>query len=569
MSKQCLNTRWRAVFLALLLIAGTIPAKGAKPGSISERADIEQLESLQSYIRIAWRKLTRSNAGLAKAAVDPKFPVSGKAPVYVARDENFEDVADKLRREMGESEFSRIDLRRLPANQSDISEQGLLYLPYPYVVPGGRFNEMYGWDSYFIQVGLLRNQEVRLAKNMTDNFLYEIAHYGKILNANRTYYLTRSQPPFLTEMVLNVFQRTHDRAWLARAVPSIQRYYDYWTGPPHLTPETGLSRYYDSGAGPAPEVSAERDEQGQTHYERVRQYFRTHEVADYDLSQYYDRGKDQLKPLFYVGDRSMRESGFDPSNRFGPFNIDVIHYDPVCLNCLLYVMEEQTAVILDLLGRHADAEEWRSRAVTRKQRVNRFCWDEHDGLYYDYNFVTRSVRRYPFATTFYALWAGIADRRRAARLLSNLALFERPGGLQTSSTVTGNQWDAPFGWAPLQMLAVAGMRRYGYNREADRISVRFLSLILQEFVAHHSIFEKYDVVRRGSNVSSGIKFGYGSNEIGFGWTNAAFLDLYARLPRAARYRVLELSKSGDRSRDVKEVGTHAATLYLIFQESTR
>ena len=180
MSKQCLNTRWRAVFLALLLIAGTIPAKGAMRRSISERADIEQLESLQSYIRIAWRKLTRSNAGLAKAAVDPKFPVSGRAPVYVARDENFEDVAEKLRREMGESEFSRIDLRRLPANQSDISEQGLLYLPYPYVVPGGRFNEMYGWDSYFIQVGLLRNQEVRLAKNMTDNFLYEIAHYGKI-----------------------------------------------------------------------------------------------------------------------------------------------------------------------------------------------------------------------------------------------------------------------------------------------------------------------------------------------------------------------------------------------------
>src|SRR5262249_44808880 len=138
-------------------------------------------------------------------------------------------------------------LRPLPANPGLIHEHGLLYLPRPYVVPGGRFNEMYGWDSYFIQMGLLRDGELDLAKDMADNFLYEIREYGKILNANRTYYLTRSQPPFLTEMLLGVYRRTLDRKWLEAALPAIDKYYRYWTSPPHLTPQTGLSRYFDLG----------------------------------------------------------------------------------------------------------------------------------------------------------------------------------------------------------------------------------------------------------------------------------------------------------------------------------
>jgi alpha,alpha-trehalase len=206
---------------------------------------------------------------------------------------------------------------------------------------------MYGWDSYFIQAGLLRDGEIALAKDMADNFIYEIREYGKILNANRTYYLTRSQPPFLTQMLLGVYQRTHDRKWLEDAVPAVEKYYRFWTTEPHLTPETGLSRYYDLGDGPAPEVlSSEKDAQGRTHYELVKQYFRTHNITDYDLGEYYDARRDILTSLFYKGDRSMRESGFDPSDRFGKFNIDIIHYNPVCLNSLLYVMEEQTAEIL-------------------------------------------------------------------------------------------------------------------------------------------------------------------------------------------------------------------------------
>jgi len=363
-----------------------------------------------------------------------------------------------------------------------------------------------------------------------------------VLNANRTYYLTRSQPPFLTEMILGVYRKTQDLEWLRRTVPAIEKYYRFWTEEPHLTPGTDLSRYYDFGDGPAPEVvSAERDERGQTHYDRVKQYYRTHRVRDYNLSQYYDRGRDELTALFYKGDRSMRESGFDPSNRFGPFNVDIIHYDPVCLNSLLYLMETQTAEVMKIVGRDGEAAQWLARAEKRGRRINDLLWDDRDGLYYDYDYVDKKVHRYPFVTTFWPLWAGIADSRRAARVVANLHRFERPGGLQTSANVTGNQWDAPFGWGNLQMMAVKGLRRYGYREEADRIAVRFLSMVLKEFMAHNAVLEKYDVVRRESQLGAGIKFGYGSNEIGFGWTNAAFVEMYAELPEEKKSEVLNLN----------------------------
>jgi alpha,alpha-trehalase len=167
-------------------------------------------------------------------------------------------------------------------------------------------------------------------------------------------------------------------------------------------------------------------------------------------------------------------------------------------------------------------------------------WDEKDGLYYDYNVPNGAVRRYPFASTFYPMWVGIADRKQAARLVANLHLFERPGGLQTSTYASGSQWDSPFGWAPLQMIAVNGLRRYGYDAEADRITTNFLSLILKEFNQHNTIVEKYDVARRESEISSGIKFGYDYNVIGFGWTNAAFTDLAARLPEGKKGDLLKL-----------------------------
>jgi alpha,alpha-trehalase len=387
---------------------------------------------------------------------------------------------------------------------------------------------MYGWDSYFIAIGL-RHGNRALARDIVDNFVYEVRHYGGVLNANRTYYLTRSQPPLLSGMVvaLDPFGDPAARAWLAGVRDALVIVYDHWLAPPHLVPSVGLSRYFDHGEGPAPEVVAgERDAQGHSHYDRVRAWFRSHPDAAGD---YYRRDADELTPAFYKGDRSMRESGFDPTGRFGPFGADVTRTVPVCLNTLLYQMERDLAMIDDALGRPADANRWRERAGARKARIESLLWDEAAGLYFDYDFERRRRNPYPFATTFLPLWAGLSSREHAQRVRANLPLFERPGGIRTSTVVTGAQWDAPFGWAPLQLFAVDGLRRYGFDTDADRIARAWLSMLAEDLERRGTLVEKYDVERRTSSVEGQLAFGYASNEVGFGWTNGVALELLAGL----------------------------------------
>lgn len=514
-------------------------AQTRTPGQKS--ATEADLAGLRRYIREGWQSLRRSNHDLLKAAVDPKHPaVSGRWPVYISPHDDVQAVQQALKQELPLSDLAQLELRRLGADVP--KEHGILYLPYPYVVPGGRFNEMYGWDSYFIIRGLLQDNEVALAKNMADNFLYEVTHYGSILNANRTYYLNRSQPPFLTRIVLDVFRATQDQAWLEAAVPAMLAYHNLWLMPPHLT-DTGLSRFYDSGTGPAPEaLSGEIDAQGQGPYERIRAYYKTHPVHDYDLGIYYNKETDKLTDLFYRADRSMRESGFDPSARFGPFNAGVLEFNPVCLNSLLYAAEIDFIEIFKILGREKDAVAWGDRAEHRATLINSLNWDEDRGMYLDYDF-TEGVRRdYPFATTFYPLWAGVASQEQAQALVDHLHVFEAPGGLLTSPNRSGNQWDAPYGWAPLQQLAIEGLRRYGFNKEANRLSVNFLSMLLRDFMVTHAMFEKYNVVERHSDTATGLKFGYTSNEVGFGWTNSAFINLYEALDDVSRGQVLERAR---------------------------
>jgi alpha,alpha-trehalase len=497
--------------------------------------DEAQLGRVRDYIKKSWSTLSRSNRDLLKALPDPKMPRKPDEPwlLYIAGSEQEPRVAAELREVLGEAGMRRVAIRVLPRERLSVREHGLLYLPRPYVVPGGRFNEMYGWDSYFIQVGLLHDGEIERARDMVENFLYEVTHYGTILNANRTYFLSRSQPPFLARMILGVYEQTKDRDWLRRTVPAIDAYYRFWTSEPHAIPDLGLSRYFDSGSGPAAEVlSDEKDAAGRTHYDRAREYYRTHDVTDYDEELYYNAKKDALTDLYYKGDRSMRESGFDPSSRFGALNVDVIHYAPVCLNSLLYMMEDDAARIMDTLNDAAAARTWRQRAAQRRDRINRLLWDEEAGQYYDYNFRTRRLRKYDFATTFYPLWAGIATPAQAKRVRASLSKFEAPGGILTSTQVTGNQWDAPFGWAPLQMIAAAGLRRYDFDEDADRIAGKFISLVAKELDEHGTIVEKYDVRRRESDVAADIKFGYSANQVGFGWTNGAVLDMLAGMRQA-------------------------------------
>jgi alpha,alpha-trehalase len=490
-------------------------------------ADCPALSEIRSYIHDSWKTLTRSNQSLIDSAQDSKVAQKGPVTLWVAADED----ADLIARQF------KVNVRKLSNPPMATQESGLLYVPGPYVVPGGRFNEMYGWDSYFILLGLLHDNQPELALSMTNNFLYEVRHYGKVLNANRTYYLTRSQPPFLTRMVLDVFRGTGSVAWLRSSLPELNAYYEFWTKEPHLTPQTGLSRYDGGSDQPAPEVVyGERDEAGKTHYDRVIEYYKTHTVKEYNLADFFNAKTGQLTPLFYRADRAMRESGFDPSARFGPFSVGIVNYNSVDLNSLLHRMEMDMAAIYSLLDEPRTAEIWSARAAKRAAAIRSLMWDAKSGLFADYNFVTRQRQDYPFLTTFYPLWAGLATPEEAAAVEANLPLFEKTGGLETSTNASGNQWDAPFGWAPLQIIAIQGLRRYGFQADAERLTIKFLSMILRDFDQHRTIKEKYDVVAGKSDLGAGVRFGYTSNEIGFGWTNAAFVLLWD-----------ELSETGKRS----------------------
>lgn len=432
---------------------------------------------------------------------------------------------------------------------------GLLYLPYPYVVPGGMFNEMYGWDSYFIIRGLVEDGQINLAQGMVENFFFEIDHYGGVLNANRGYYLTRSQPPFLTSMILAVYDAQKAKglanpAWLARAYGYAVKDYEFWTHGRHLAGDTGLSRYYDFGSGPVPELGAD----AQNYYGQVIRFFLAHPKQ---ANSYVTRTKNrpagpaltnvpcpsgnpatngngcnnvesvQLTDEFYQGDRAMRESGFDVSFRFGPFSAGTIDYAPTCLNSLLFKTEADLEKISGELGRPQEANQWRKRAAGRALKINRYLWNPQRGLFFDYNFKTHQQSDYYFATTFYPLWVGLATPEQARAVERNLKLFEQPGGLVMSTQQTGAQWDYPYGWAPLQLIAVEGLRRFGYSQDANRLSGEFLSMVHDNFLRDGTIREKYNVVTRSSETH--IRAGYTANVIGFGWTNGVFLTLLDEL----------------------------------------
>ena len=449
-------------------------------------------------------------------------------------------------------------------NTSNIDPPGLLYLPNQYVVPGGRFNEMYGWDSYFIVRGLLQAGRVDLARGMVDNFFFEIEHYGAMLNANRTYYLTRSQPPFVSSMFVDVYRAVQKqegpkdpnaRAWLERAYSDLEKDYEMWTREPHLAGQTGLSRYYDFGDGPPQE--AIKDETG--FYRKVSEYFMLHpqEADEYVVEsntgaaqpvagspyslQVCDVPLTMEKPVcqparqfklsadYYKGDRSMRESGFDVSFRFGAFGSATHHYAPVCLNSLLYKNEKDLEQISLWLGNNDNAKKWNKRAEERRKRITQYLWNDKAGQFFDFNFMTKRQSYYPYASTFYPLWAGLATPEQANAVAANLKIFERPGGIPMSTKDTGAQWDLPYGWGNIEMVVIAGLRRYGFNGDADRVSYEFLSTVAENFRRDGNIREKYNVVTRSSEAH--VEMGYGMNVIGFGWTNAAFLELLHALPK--------------------------------------
>ncbi|MFT4059617.1 MAG: trehalase family glycosidase [Legionella sp.] len=482
----------------------------------SNKIDNIDLQITQ-YIDKNWELLKRDS--LLQLSIDPKISMT-ESILYVPENENIEALKKK-------KTTSQIKLVHLPKNHEQIKKHGLLYLPHPYVVPGGRFNEMYGWDSFFIVLGLLENNRFSLAKNMIDNFIYEINNYGMILNANRTYYLGRTQPPLLTEMILAYYDKVHDKTWLKSTLPAVEKLYLFWTSAPHAIPQIGLSRYYSGGNGPTPEESP-------SYYINVLNYFKIHSGKDYDADLYYDKQTNQLTNLFYIADRTLRESGFDISAKYGPFGVEILDYAPVDLNTLLYKMECDAQRINEILGNFKEAIKWKKRAQVRADNINRYLWDERTGYYLDYNFKKKQQKYYPFATTFYPLWAGIASPKQAAAVRKHVQDLLLEGGIVTSINYSGLQWDAPFGWAPMQYFAVFGLDRYGYKNESMEIANKFTNTVKIGFQKNHAIFEKYDVSAVSALTENKIKYSYATNEIGFGWTNGVYLVLKSYLEQSQK-----------------------------------
>jgi alpha,alpha-trehalase len=555
------RSAFRAFVLRLLVLV-TVASGMLMPlpaAAQSTPAPPQELKPILDYISTAWDTLTRSITD-CQSLVDPKMKVA--AVLYLPAGMAEPAAVRQLSRECNvRIEHLPSEIHRLgEVDTSKIQPQGLLYLENKYVVPGGRFNEMYGWDSYFIIRGLVRAGRLELARGMVDNFFFEVEHYGAMLNANRTYYLTRSQPPFLSSMFVDVYDALEksghgDTAWLARAYADLEKDYEMWNRDPHLAGDTGLSRYYDFGEGPPAE--ALQDETGI--YRKVAAYFFFHpaqadhyivenlpgvtepvagaaytqQVCEVPLAMARGECEKQqefkLSSDYYKGDRSMRESGFDVSFRFGPFGAATHHYAPVCLNSLLYKTEKDLEQISRWLGHTTDAEKWSKRAEQRKKLIARYLWDDEAGFFFDFDGQTGHRSSYRYATTFYPLWAGLATPEQAKAVAKNLPAFERPGGLAMSTEDTGAQWDLPYGWGNIEMLAVDGMRRYGFSDDADRISYEFLSMVAENFRRDGNIREKYNVVARSSE--SHVEVGYQVNVVGFGWTNAAFVELLQGLPK--------------------------------------
>jgi alpha,alpha-trehalase len=546
-----------AVLLFAIPLGSAVEVCSYAQSSSSTTEAFQSLSDLLRYISSDWDRLTRS---LANCATYPDSKVEGEQALYLPSGAKIPSDLDEIRTKCA------VRIEHLPAHMhspaahetSEIQKHGLLYLEHPYVVPGGQFNEMYGWDSYFIIRGLLHDNRAELAKGMIENFFYEIEHYGGILNANRTYYLDRSQPPFLTSMIFAVYQSNQaagkaNLPWLRRAYQFAVTDYLQWTHGPHLAGDTGLSRYYDEGEGPVPEIMGDPSH----YYQGVAEYFLMHEGESSPHLVRVDEkhpsssivgpifpvrgchsGKvnDDCKPGdrvglasdYYKGDRSMRESGFDVSFRFGPYGAETHHYAPVCLNSLLYKTERDLAEMSRLLDRPDDTTNWEEKARQRREKIDKYLWNAERGEFFDYNFMTHEQSSYEYATTFYPLWSGLASKEQAKAVTANLSRFEQPGGLAMSRYESQAQWDYPYGWAPIHLLALEGLRRYGYDADANRITIKFLTMILENFRRDHTIREKYNVVTRSSETHIGV--GYAQNVNGFGWTNGVFLVLWLESP---------------------------------------
>ena len=397
--------------------------------------------------------------------------------------------------------------------EPDEKKGSLIPLPYSYIVPGGRFGEVYYWDSYFTMLGLKESGQFMLIENMVNNFSRLISTIGFIPNGNRTYYLGRSQPPFYSLMVQLVVS-FRGKESLPQYLPSLEKEYNYWMkGAGALTERTAslhavkmadgeiLNRYCDEYATARPESYKE----------------------DIELTHQSKQAPEEL----YKHLRAGAESGWDYSSRWfkDGKSFSTIHTAdivPVDLNCLLRNLELTIAEAYDLKGGTHNSQHYKLLAEKRKQAIQKYCWNEHEGFYFDYDFVAAEQKNEYTLAGIVPLYFKIATQQQAdlcAEIIQ--AKFLKPGGVVTTVKQTGQQWDAPNGWAPLQWISIIGLENYGHKSMAKNIAGRWLALNDKVFAATGKMMEKYNVEDL-SQLAGGGEY---PSQDGFGWTNGVYLAL--------------------------------------------
>ncbi|MBX9782682.1 MAG: alpha,alpha-trehalase TreF [Chitinophagaceae bacterium] len=397
--------------------------------------------------------------------------------------------------------------------QPDEAGGSLIPLPNAYVVPGGRFGEVYYWDSYFTMLGLHASGRYEMIENMVKNFAHLIHSVGFIPNGNRTYYLGRSQPPFFSLMV-QLLASIKGKEVLMEFLPALEKEYAFWmNGKEQLNKRniavnhvvlmsngSILNRYWDAFDTPRPESYRE----------------------DAELAHDYPQPE-----ILYRHLRAGAASGWDYSCRwFKEVNaFKTIHTTdiiPVDLNCLLYHLETTIAEAAVLNNDVAKANEYERRTAQRKQAIHSYCWNESLQFFTDYDFIVDEQKPIKTLAASSALFFNIATNEQADAVAVTLEKeFLKDGGLVTTLHTTGQQWDAPNGWAPLQWMSIVGLENYHHHSLAHTIAQRWIGLNKNVFARTGKLMEKYNVVDTHLEAGGGEYEG----QDGFGWTNGVLLAL--------------------------------------------
>ena len=500
-----------------------------------------------------WNGLTRTldEDGLEKLIIDSKSKTE-KSIIYVPFTDDFaftyyQKLASKFNLKV--VQLPQIITQQYVSSIND--EGGILSLALqnengkisgvPFAVPGGRFNEMYGWDSYFENIGLLVDGKLDLAKSMVDNFCYQITHYGKILNANRSYYLTRTQPPFFSSMIREVYEAMpkKDIFWLKNTLSiAIKEYETVWMETGKRLTENGLNRYFAQGIGLPPETEV-------GHYDAILKPFAEAKkiaIPEYEKLYYERKISNPELDDYFVHDRSVRESGHDTSYRLEGICADL---NVVELNAMLYKYENDFAEMISLYlddsfeynNKVYNKQYWNIKSENRKKIMNELLWNDKENCFFDYNFKTKKQINFVSATSFFPLWAKIATQEQADKLIQNtLPKLIFSGGIagcfkealfDFKDNEMQRQWDYPNGWPPHQIIIWQGLIHYGYTSLAQELIYKWLFMITQNACNYNgTIPEKYDVVTCSHKVfaeygNQGTDFEYITRE-GFGWMNASF-----------------------------------------------